>query len=124
MTAKTTSKLLYYQKYLGIALITIGIPISIISKSENMSMVISGLFVLFTSFDKIMDERLYSLKATSMYIAIIFSYTFKYISTELARQHIVTYGMTNIDHFIVMIFAVATITYYSRVFFSTINRND
>jgi hypothetical protein len=124
MTAKTFTKVLYYQKFLGIALITIGIPISIISKSENMSMLIVGLFVLFTSFDKIMDERLYSLKATSMYIAIIFSYTFKHISTELARQHVVSYEMTNIDHFILMIFAVANITYFSRILFSTSNRND
>jgi hypothetical protein len=124
MATRIIHKLLYYQKFLGLTMIAVGIPISVMSKSsENTSMLIIGLFLLFTSWDKVMDERLASIKATSVYLAIVLSYTFKYMSSELVRQGITSYEMTNINHFILMVFAVANLTYYSRLFLST-NRAD
>lgn len=125
MTAKIFTKLLYYQKFIGIALITVGVPLSIIGKSpESTGMLITGLFILFTSWDKIMDERLISLKTSSIYLAVILSYTFKYISAELVKQHLVSYEMTNINHFLLMVFAVANILYYSRLHLGTNKGND
>jgi len=124
MTAKTIYKLTYYQKFLGIALIAFGLPLAIFNKSsESTSMLISGLFILFISSDKIMDERMRSLKITSMYFAFLVSYVFKYISSELVQMHVMSYEMVNINHFILMVFAVANLTYYSRLFFGT-NRAD
>lgn len=125
MTTKNVYKLLYYQKFLGIVLIAVGIPISIMNKSsESTSMLIAGLFVLFTSWDKIMDERLQSIKMRSIYFAIVLSYTFKYFSSQLVRLGIISYEMTNINHFILMVFAVANVTYYSRLFFSRNSADD
>jgi hypothetical protein len=124
MAAKVFTKVLYYQKFIGILLIVIGLPMSIISKSpESAKMLIFGLFILFTSWDKIMDERLLSLKMTSIYFAIIVSYSFKMISSELVKQQIFSYELTSINHFIIMVFAVANVTYYSRLYFST-NKGD
>lgn len=125
MTAKFFTKILYYQKFIGILLIAIGVPMSIISKSpESAKVLIFGLFTLFTSWDKIMDERLLSLKMTSIYFAIIVSYAFKMISSELVKQQIFSYELTNINHFIIIVFAVANVTYYSRLYFSTIKGDD
>lgn len=124
MTTKIFTKVLYYQKFIGMLLIAIGIPMLITSKSpESAKVLIFGLFTLFTSWVKIMDERLLSLKMTSIYFAIIVSYAFKMISSELVKQHIFSYELTSINHFIIMVFALANVTYYSRLYFST-NKGD
>ncbi|RLJ77326.1 hypothetical protein [Pedobacter alluvionis] len=124
MKAKTFTKLLYYQKFIGILLIAIGIPMLISSQSpESTKVLIFGLFILFTSWERIMDERLLSLKMTSIYFAIIIGYTFKMISSELVKQHIFSYELTSIDHFIILIFAVANVTYFSSLYLSK-NKGD
>lgn len=122
MTAKSFTKALYYQRFIGITLIVLGIPICIVSNAEGATNVLlSGLFVLFTSSERTMDERSMSLKTTSIYMAIIISYVFKVVSSELVKQHISPYELTNINHFLIMIFAIANGLYFSRLYIS-INR--
>jgi hypothetical protein len=125
MTLKNLYKLLYYQKFMGIGFILLGIPIAIFSKStESTTMLIVGLFVLFTSWEKIMDERLMSLKTTSIYLAIVLSYTFKYVSSELVKQQLTSYEMTNINHFILLVFASANLIYFGRLLLDSSRGND
>lgn len=121
MITKKFTKILYYQKFIGILLIIIGIPMAIMAKSSGSeNVLIYGLFILFTSWDKIMDERLFSLKLTSIYFAIIVSYVFKMINSEIIIPNVFSYELTSINHFIIMVFTLANATYYVRLY---LNRN-
>ncbi|WP_316762230.1 hypothetical protein [Pedobacter aquatilis] len=117
-------RLLYYQKFIGISLIALGIPLVLMTTPANSTVLISGLFVLFTSWEKVMDERLLAFKTTSLYAAIIISYVFRYASKELAKQQLLDYEMTDIDHFILMVFALANLIYYARLWLGKNSSDD
>lgn len=70
-TAKRLLKILHYQKYLGIFLIVIGIPMIIFVHEQKASFpLMIGLFTLYTSLEKVEDERSTGLKTSSLYIAL------------------------------------------------------
>jgi len=116
---QTLIKFGYYQKIMGIIMIALGIPMLIFGKSVGTShMLMTGLFVLLTAFDKNQDERSVSLKTTSIFVAFIFAYTIKMVSAELFRFHVIPMELTEINHFIILVLGLTAIFYYLRLYFT------
>jgi hypothetical protein len=118
--AKTlVRRIFFYQKPIAIAMIVLGIPMALTNNdSDSTRLLLSGLFFLFLAGDKFMDERLLSLKATSMYAAMFLGYTFQTTVSEAFKHHFITYAMNNINHFMILIFALANGIYYLRYYIS------
>jgi hypothetical protein len=116
---QTLIKFGYYQKIMGIIMIALGIPMLIFGKSVGTShMLMTGLFVLLTAFDKKQDERSLSLKTSSIFVAFIFAYVLKIVSAELFRFHIIPMELTEINHFIILVLGLTNIFYYFRLYFT------
>jgi len=104
-------------KYSGVLLIAAGIPTLLIDPSPGAEMpLLAGLFILFISREKREDERAVSIKSSSAYIALVLGYGIKLLSTNLYSHKLISYQMTEINHFLILVFAMAIIIYYSRIY--------
>jgi hypothetical protein len=104
-------------KYLGLLLIVIGIPVLIIDPSATSEMpLLVGLYVLFISKEAREDERAVLIKTSSAYIALVLGYGIKLISTNLYSHQLIPVQLTEINHFLILVFAFAIIIYYSRLY--------
>jgi hypothetical protein len=114
---KKILQLLHYQKYLGLFLIVIGIPIMFIPAAPKADMpLMFGLFTLFVATEKVEDERSVNIKTSSLTIAFIFSYTIKIVSAVLYEHSFIPYQLVEINHFIILVFSFAVIIYYTRMY--------
>ena len=77
-----------------------------------------GLFVIFVTREKIEDERVKVLKSSSAYIALIIGYGFKLISTNLYEHQTLPFQLIDINHFLILVFALAICIYYLRLYLS------
>ncbi len=120
MAPNTSGKLLrilHYQRYIGVFLILIGIPIIIFVPYSNAAIpLMIGLFTLYASLEKTEDERSVSLKMSSLYIAFIMGYTLKLITSIDFIHALVPAHLTDINHFIILVFALALAIYYPRLY--------
>lgn len=107
--SKRLNYFLGFQKYIGILLILIGLPMFILNIQHDKTLLL-GLFILFTAFEKKEDERSISLKMSSLYISFILSYVIK---TCCSNFHLPV-QLIEADHFILLVFALSLIIYYSR----------
>ncbi|MEO6282024.1 MAG: hypothetical protein ABIN80_22525 [Dyadobacter sp.] len=104
-------------KYFGLVLVIVGIATFILDKTVGAEIpLLVGLFILFVSKAKVEDERAVVLKSSSAYIALILSYGFKLISTNLYAHEAISFQLTDINHFLILIFALANCIYYSRLY--------
>jgi hypothetical protein len=115
MNPKAVLKVFYYQRYMGIFLTLIGIPILFIPGPQSEFPLMIGLFMLFTSFEKIEDERSLSIKMSSLYIGFIFAYALKMLLSSLFTWHVVPMQLTEINHFIILVLAIAVPVYQLRM---------
>lgn len=115
--SKPALKILYYSKYLGLALITIGIPTIILDNSSGSEIpLLVGLFILLVTTDKTEDERSVQLKTTSLYFAFIISYGAKLITTNLHDHALISFELAEINHFLILTLALANIIFYGRLY--------
>jgi len=106
-------------KSLGILFAVAGIAIFFIDKSKGSEIpLLAGLFMIFVSREKIEDERVKFLKSSSAYIALIVGYGFKLISTNLYEHQALSFQLTDINHFLILVFALAISIYYLRLYLS------
>jgi len=106
-------------KSLGIILALAGILIFFIDKSTGSEIpLLAGLFMIFVSKEKIEDERVKFLKSSSAYIALITGYAFKLISTNLYEHQALSFQLIDINHFLILVFALAICIYYLRLYLS------
>lgn len=106
-------------KYLGLLLIGMGVVVFLIDKSQGAEIpLLVGLFIVFVSKEKIDDERVKILKSSSAYIALILGYGFKLISTNLYSHQAISFQLVEINHFLILVFALATSIYYLRLYLS------
>ena len=118
-TAKLIAKAFYYQRYMGIFLIVIGVPLFFFASGKNTDFpLMIGLFTLLTSLEKVEDERSISLRMSSMYIAFVFAYTAKLVTSYFFQIGLIPFHMTEINHFIILVFVFAVAFYYPRLYFS------
>lgn len=105
-------KVWYYQRYLGWFLILIGIPIIFFSKGKGTEMpLMFGLFTLFTSLEKVEDERSAQMKSTSLTFAFVLAYAFKLLSTNMFDNGWINFQLVQINHFIILVLAAALVIY-------------
>ena len=117
MKKKSKAEFLYYFKFVGVALIVLGIPVIIFDKSSGSEIpLLVGLFMLLTGTEKVEDERSLMIKTTSLYTAFILSYGGKLITTNLYSHDIIEYQLVEINHFLILVLSLANIIFYSRMF--------
>jgi hypothetical protein len=115
--AKRAGHILYYMKYLGLALIVIGIPVLITDASPGAELpLMVGLFTLLIATERVQDERSVQIKTTSLYIAFIISYAIKLVSTNLYDHQIISFELTEINHFIILVLCCANAIFFGRMF--------
>ncbi len=106
-------------KYLGLLLIVVGVATLLLDRSVGAEIpLLVGLFMLFASRAKVEDERAVILKASSAYIALVIGYGFKLISTNLYSHQLITFQLVEINHFLILVFALANCIYYLRMYLS------
>ena len=109
---------------LGLLLTAIGIPVLILDRSADAEMpLLVGLFVLFISKEARDDERAVFIKTSSTYIALILGYGMKLISSNLYSHQLISFQLTEINHFLILVFALAIVINYSRLYF-TFNKSS
>ena len=106
-------------KSFGVLLALAGILIIFLDPSKGSEIpLLAGLFMLFVTKEKIEDERVKILKSSSAYIALIVGYGFKLISTNLYEHGALSFQLTDINHFLILVFALAICIYYLRLYLS------
>ena len=106
-------------KSLGVLFALAGIAIFFIDESKGSEIpLLAGLFMIFVSKEKIEDERVKILKSSSAYIALIVGYGFKLISTNLYEHQALSFQLIDINHFLILVFALAICIYYLRLYLS------
>lgn len=114
--SKTPLKILYYSKYLGLALIILGIPTIILENSSGSEIpLLVGLFILLVTSERTEDERSIQIKTTSLYFSFIISYATKLITTNLHFHELISFELAEINHFLILTLALANIIFYSRL---------
>lgn len=115
--SKTTLRFLYYSKYLGLALIIIGIPTMILDNSSGSEIpLLVGLFTLLVATNRTEDERSVQIKTTSLYIAFIISYGAKLITSNLYDHALISFELSDINHFLILTLALANTIFYGRIY--------
>jgi len=103
--------------FVGIFLIVVGIPILFISKSSTAEIpLLIGLFTLFISFQAKEDERSTAIRSSSAFIALIAGYTIKLVISNLYQNHIISFDLISINYFLIIVFALANLIRYSRLY--------
>jgi hypothetical protein len=114
---KTVLKFLHYSKYLGLTLIIIGIPTMILDNSSGSEIpLLVGLFTLLVTTSRTEDERAVQIKTTSLYIAFILAYGVKLITSNLYDHALISFELTDINHFLILTLAAANIIFYGRIY--------
>jgi hypothetical protein len=62
------------------------------------------------------DERSVQLKSTSLYIAFIVSYGIKLITTNLFEHRIISFELSDINHFLILMLALANAIFLVRLY--------
>jgi hypothetical protein len=115
--SKIAGKVLYYQKYLGLALIALGIPVMIVDRSHGSELpLLIGLFTLMVTAEKIEDERSAQIKVSSLYFAFIIAYAAKLLTSNLYDHAMISFELTSINHFLILTLAMANLIFYSRLY--------
>jgi len=73
----------------------------------------------FVSRDKTEDERAVQLKTSSAYVSLVVGYSLKLLISNLYDHKLISFQLSEINHFLILVFAMALILYYSRVYLST-----
>jgi hypothetical protein len=106
-----------FQKYIAVGCIIISVLNYMLHNIPMAYMhLILGLFLLLTSSQKIEDERSASLRVKSMYGALVIAYSIKMLISLLYDQQIISFKLTDIDPFFVMVLCMANIFYYVRLY--------
>lgn len=108
---------LYYLKFIGLALVLAGIPAIVFDRSAGSDIpLLVGLFMILVIAEKHEDERSLMIKTTSLYIAFILSYGIKLITTNLFSHEMISFQLVEINHFLILVLALANIIFYSRMY--------
>ncbi|NML40064.1 hypothetical protein HHL17_22885 [Chitinophaga sp. G-6-1-13] len=106
-----------FSVYLGLFLIVAGIPIFLNSKSADAEFpLLVGLFTLFISSQAKEDERSTSIRSSSAFFALILGYTYHLVVNNLYQHQMITIHLTSINSFLVIVFALANIIRYARLY--------
>lgn len=104
-------------KFIGLFLILLGIPILLTSKSQNVEIpLLAGLFILFISNQNREDERSSAIRASSAFFALILGYTIKLVISNLYQHQLISFDLTSINYFLIIVFSLANMIRFSRLY--------
>lgn len=110
---KTTSAF----RYLGLALAVIGVLLwSFTSAANNEIPLLVGLYILFIARVGREDERSVSLRNSSTYIAVLVAYGLKILISNLYSQNLISFQLSEVNHFLILLFALSIIIFYCRLY--------
>ena len=116
--SRTAKNILHYTKYLGFTLVIFGILVMILDDSSGSEVpLMVGLFTLLIASERVQDERAVQLKTTSLYIAFVVSYTIKLLSSNLHDHGLISFELTEINHFIILVLFWTNALFFSRMYF-------
>jgi|SRR5690606_3253851 hypothetical protein len=100
----------------GVALSTVGVFTLMADRSRGAELpLLAGLFILLISHEEREDERSAILKASSAQMALIIGYAVKLLSTNLYDHQVINVQLEAINHFLILVFALALIIYNIRL---------
>lgn len=103
--------------YVGLILIVVGLTfLNNASTTSAEQLILVGLYTLFLSRIERVDERSKALKSSSIHIAFLLSYVIKVIVAALFGKGVISFELTEINHFLILVFTLALIIYYSRLY--------
>ncbi|WP_316812343.1 hypothetical protein [Pedobacter heparinus] len=106
-----------YSKFIGLFLILVGIPILLTSRSNNPELpLLSGLFILFITNQTREDERSAAIRSSAALFALIIGYTIKLVISNLYQHQMISFDLISINYFLIMVFVLANIIRYSRLY--------
>jgi hypothetical protein len=104
-------------RYVGLALILVGLPLLFFDNSSGAEIpLLVGLYILFISKLYREDERAIAIRYSSTYIALILGYGIKLLTTNLYSHQLISYQLTEINHFLILVLGLALIIFYCRVY--------
>jgi hypothetical protein len=104
-------------KYGGVVLTLLGIPTLLFDKTPGSEVpLMVGLFFVFISKERKEDERSGSIRFSSMTIAFLISYIVAHFTSYLFTKGIMQWHLTEINHFSIMVFALAIAIFYTRLY--------
>lgn len=107
-----------FVKVFGGMVVLAGIFVLVIDQSEGAELpLLAGLFILLVSHDIGEDERSSLLKASSTQAALIIGYAITLLSTNLYNHQVIDIQLVAINHFLIVVFALALVIYYVRLYF-------
>jgi hypothetical protein len=110
-----------YLKYFGILLTVIGIPTLLLDKSAGSELpLLFGLFFIFISKEKSEDERSNSLRVGSMTIAFLVAFLAAHLTKYFFEKGVIGWRLTEINHFSILVFALAVSIFYSRLYLNKV----
>ena len=108
----------HYSRYLGVLLLILGIPTMILDSSSGAEIpLLVGLSILLVTTSKNEDERSTQIKTSSLYMAFIISYGLKLVITNLHDHVMISFELTEINHFLILTLGLANAIYYGRLYF-------
>jgi len=114
---KTIVKLSKYSQYIGLFLILFGLPMLLFSNSPTAEIpLLVGLFTLFISNQGKEDERSGAIRTSSAFIALVLGYTIKLLVTNLYDHQLISFDLTSINYFLIIVFSLANAIRYSRLY--------
>lgn len=114
---KPAARIFYYSKYLGLALVIIGLPTIFLDNSSGSEIpLLVGLFILLVTTDRVEDERSVQIKTTSLYIAFIIAYAVKLITSNLHDHNLISFELVSINHFSILMLILANAIFYGRLY--------
>lgn len=103
-------------KIFGGVAVVLGIGLLLVDRSPGAELLLlAGLFVLFVSHEIREDERSVILKASSAQMALIIGYGFKLLTSYLYDLQVLTMQLVAINHFLILVFALALVIYQVRL---------
>ncbi|MFC3197640.1 hypothetical protein ACFOET_08455 [Parapedobacter deserti] len=104
-------------KVVGLLAVIAGIFVWMIDETRGAELpLLAGLFILLVSHEVKEDERSASLKASSTQLALIIGYAVSLLSANLYDHQVINVQLVAINHFLILVFALAIIIYNIRLY--------
>ncbi|QJB31974.1 hypothetical protein HF329_11795 [Chitinophaga oryzae] len=102
---------------IGLLLVAVGIPVFLFSGSVNAELpLLIGLFTLFISNQAKEDERSGAIRSSSAFIALVIGYSLHLVMNNLFQHQLIAIRLTTVNSFLIIVFALANIIRYSRLY--------
>jgi hypothetical protein len=107
-------------KLFSLLLMWFGIAMLVLDGSQGAELpLLAGLFIAFVTREKIEDERTLQFKSSSAYAALVLGYGIKLLVTNLYDHRLISFRLIDINHFLILVFALALILYRTRLYLSS-----